>query len=714
MASITFRLAYRPEVAGGTLTDAHAEMYPLRVHVYGTHELTRAGANKRSSSQIFEISAPSSAHEFDCVIRRLEGARPFAPYARGGAYKEERVSDGTLAASTSIVVRASATTVTAEGQQCLTPVGVAVVPLATLLQRATVTTSAVLVRNHDSSSGYVPAAPLRKGTVLISSVRASNISLRAATPLDLDSDEAREAKTLRTMAGIINRNMSFFFGAKAQLARPTVPALRPFHCPVYTTERQPLIAQAYATLRPSEPLDVRYYEQLMRIGAARSGFARKRTALTRLVELVARGRGTDEQSSAALSFVVRALSAYALAMVYLPDVVNRNVSAPGRAHRSALVEDTEDFKVPRRFGGDDCEGVALETHMHVRALQLADDNVVARMSPLLRAVRSLLRLYVSTLTLGCVTNAKMTTAKLDASKVMAHTFNTWIPYWRLYQASAISVRNKFDNSRLYAERADELQDAIDARLPVVIAEGTAPIDPAMRAVSEYYSSEQHLKLAREAIAARSAFAQQLIDLEAPFLQIEVFGAPQEPRGDLSQFYKYPTSFTTADFLDIGYDDFALVYNRDDARKRTYGVRLRTLLREPFEVMPTLGVSADEARLCDAVLLDQEPVPLLRAPSTSARPTQEFAEQRALCAQILDPVARERPATTVLRDTQLHQRRQVAFMRAQDVTADALQRIAYAAKQSGVRAFSYEWWTLSEPVDGSCTPTTVVDFYFELL
>lgn len=735
--AVEFTFEYAPLLAGRRPREAvnnpgpdGSEVYPVRIDVHGTHQLAHQhlGTCPRcvQVTQIV-IESPSDSHKFNVRVERHRATSApggmMLPYYEAGAYEEAldvavSPDDTSVAASASVMLHVFATTYAETGQQCWANAGTAVVPVA-MIAGGTSSETVEVVQNRDNDAASKHNHPLLKGHMKLSEFRVVGVSLRAPTQYDIYARPERADQVAEQMSGIIDRGMLAFFGSSRAkkngyapfLANSTKPFLRPFHCPEFRTDRMPLPASAYSMLLPSGDLCIDYYEQLMEVGLARSGLTRDQafrfgTAVMRRDTTVA-----THQRAAFASFCVRALSANAVSQVYLDDFLNRNVGRTG--WDPAKVEGDEDFKVCRLCGGDDCEGCALEVHMAMRELTRAPDSLVSDMSPLLALVRSFLRLFMSTLTLGAVTNKKLTAAQLDQNSVMAHTFAVFVPFWQFYSSVGSEAVAYLERSRFFRERRDELEAFRDADLTALVGEGTAPIDPAMRPVSSYYddASEQVRRLALQAAEARRTLTKTIVEVletegEA-CLSTECFGAPDRADSDYSPFYKFPVSLAAPDLADLRTLDWALVYQRDTPKSRSFGIEFGSLVDPaqankygPAQLMPFLDLKEEEARLIDAVLLDQQPIPVLRAPGEGYTSVEQ-----ARWAPQLPQKAGEAGAGTVL-----HQRRLFLTIRARDISEKTVRALQRIANLKTVKALETRWWSLNMPVDGTKQVNTVLDIY----
>lgn len=738
---VGFDAELRPCVAGGAVGKYASELYPLRVDVDGTHQLShaRALADGEAPQKIFLIKSADDSHKF--IVRVLrQRARAgkesslVLPYFEGGAYTMpidvSLVDDDTsVAASTLVILHVYATSYTETKQRCWVSVGSAMVPIALIVNGADVDACerAEVVQNRDNETGAAPAKPLVKGVFELSKFVAPGITVRPISRFDVDVSSARTSEAAAQMSHVIDRGMlAFFNGAHGRadtafLSHSTKPFLRPFHCPEFRTDRMPLPASAYAMLMPASELDVPYYEQLVQVALARAGLTEHEGL--RLAELALEQRGHEFERHAFATLCTRAMTVFAVSQCYMDDFFNRNVA--GKRWKDSDVEGDEDFKLCRLCGGDDCEGCAQEVHMHVRSLQRAPPASVERMSPLLRAVRRYLRLFVSTLTLGAVTNKKLTATQLNQNNVMAHTFAVLVPFWQMYKALDATGQKCLRGSRYYREHADELapfEPTSDNPRPLtcLVGEGTAPIDPASRPVASYYPTGSDERAhAFEAAAARRAITECVVSalaandnpaMSEENLGIECFGPPDVGEADYSPFYKYPVSFACAEFADIRTFDWAYTYPAPGGQ-HTFGIEFRDLVdpgrRIAHEIVPYLVITEDEARTIDAILLDQEPIPTLRLPPSDYRDPEELKFRStidSICARAARQSERRAPGTV------LHSRQLFMTMRAEDINNKTISALERVACLPGVTSMSHRWWSINAAVDGTTRHNTILDVY----
>lgn len=683
---------YIPRLAGGPAGQFAVECYPVRLDVHATHQFALATGVRQ-----FFFGNESADYRPELRIRYHE-RRQAGPFLAAGAYEPElRTAEAyTWDASSAIVFSAYATSYTKTGQRCWTPVGVAVVTLRALLElqcEQTLEFGVWLNRDNafprDTRGKAASEAKhaLMKGRlhVLHASLPAGLATrMRQPTRYDVDADPEIGRKVAEDLCLAIDRGMQMFFSGRSNdpLSRVTQPYLRQFNVPEWRTARQPLPASTYSLLMPVDDADPAYFRRLFQVGLRRSSLTEERA-----LEL-ARSSLHFEQAAFA-SLVVRSLCVYPLSLCYMDDALNRNVASEQGAYNPSLVEGDEDFKLARLCGADDCEGVALDVHMHFRQLRAGSFS-----DPLLRAAAGFAREYLPALMLGCVTNSKMTAAALNQSCALAHTFSAWLPR-RFFREAA-------------AEQTPSLAHFTDggsSSAPVLFAEATAPIDPAMLPVSSYYDAAKErdsLDAALSAARARRLVNEMifgaLAQADADYAQVEVFGPPDNSGTDYSGFYKYAVSMAVSDLAVDRTLDWVLLQNG-----RSKGVAINDLLdgrADTVRLVPFITLSEHEARLCDAVIADVQPLPNLRL-EASGRPFD------ARLTQALDRLSF---GSSAAGGTPLHPRQTFITARERDVDDRLLTALAAIRASPLIRSFSYQWHALAEPIDGSRERTAILDVY----
>lgn len=708
---------FTPRVAGGREGQFAAECAPLRLEVFGTRELSC-----RTHQILLHDLGVSRLIELEFFVHRAKRtlSLPFcdAGVGNNSDYAEENAR-GVCAHSSAIVANLYARTWSESGQRIWTSLGAALMPLTTLLsmrrsRQVHRMFSVVLEREIDSPQQ--PSSPPIKGLIEITSVVGEQVALRSVRLGDIYHCAQRIADVRAQMAAMIARGQGSFFGPSAYL-RPTIDALMPFHVPTNQTDFMLLPSSSYTMLAPREPLSVPYFEQLLQIGLQRSNLS---TAEALELALGTRtGSASRAQRALFASFVVRAMSAFALSQCYMDDVTNLNEQ--GGVWRADLVCSDEDFKLCRLCGGDDCEGCALEPHMHVNQLcACASAELLQQMSPLLLQVRSFLRTFVPCLTLGCVTNKQMTIEELDQNNATAHTFAVLVPFRLFERMLAPEERAAVtQGSRFAADRAADVAAWRGIDECPLICEGTAPIDPAMRPTAAYYDGGEDARSrgkAEEAVLARRSFVNYAIRCiqsmqSANRIGLEISGLPaQSALRDQSTFYKYIVSFGTNAFADRMHCDFVIVYERDRPAQRTFGVRFADFINgsELIGLVPYLVYTKQETAIVDAVLADQQPIPNLVLPA----PLDDRRPPAPADAQLRYDLLKQRKPPLALADARLHARRQYATIRWIDVDEPSVRAVEAIVSGPLTRGFDYKIFTLSASIDGTRDHNWAIDFYFD--
>ena len=632
MSDVGVRLAFTftPRVAGGSEGQFAAECVPLRLDLFGTRELSgpvrQIVMGQLSTSRVLEV-------EFRVQPTQCRLALPFCDAGVGerSAYVQENAS-GVCAQSCAIIANLYARSWTECGQRIWTSLGGALMPLAVLLNMTRsdrVERRFNVVCNREVDAPEQPTEVPVKGVIEIARVEtfgSAQLALRSTRPTgDIYQSLAALEGARRQMAAMIARGQACFFG-KAAFLRPTIRALLPFHVPTNQTDFMLLPSSSYTMLAPREPLSLPYYEQLLAVALRRSRLS-EADAL-RFGRAARDSTGARFERAAFASLVVRTVTVFALSQCYTDDILNLNNS--GSAWRADFVCNDEDFKLCRVCGADDCEGCALEPHMHVNQLcGCLDDATLAQMSPLLRLVRGFLRTFVPCLVLGCVTNKQLTIDRMDQNNAQAHTFAVLVPFTMFTGMLDAERRKQLETqSRFAADRAADLREWRGIEPYPLFCEATAPIDPAMRPTRSYYDNAATAAAAAEAaVESRRAFIQFAVRclkstrvINRIGLEISGATAPgaSDAARDQSTFYKYIVSLTTNVFADLLVCDFTVVYDRDEPDKRRFGVCFADFINASASIgmVTHLVYTPAEAAIVDAVLTDQCPIPNLVLPAAT--------------------------------------------------------------------------------------------------
>ncbi len=748
---IEFQCEYMPSIAGGPARKFATENFPLRVDYYGTNQLAHCGCEQSPDRQTVIFQSSASARTF--IVRvpihaeHTPGDGVQQPFFEAGAY--ETINEtmrasrkNEVSASTSVILNFYATTYTTLEQRCWTSVGMAVVPLADWMKSSksvgTIQYDVVHYRDSEPDPPKAKFNPPHKGVVNVSRFVSKGVTMRAAKVQNDDIDQ-------KLLQGPIDRGMAVFFPEhrtkpRSCLTHPTEKYLAPYHVPI-NQQRRRLASATYVMLKSKKPMSVPYYERLLKIALARGGASANDALLwSAFVDdddaaMYRKASATVDQT-AFFSLGVRLITANPLAQRYLDDVVNRNVQ--GRAYSDNNVKPDEDFKICRLCGGDDCEGVCLETIMHYRDLVEADDSLLASMSELLRRIAKMLRLFVPMMTLGCVTNKKATAATLDESTALAHTFCALVPFWQFYNMCEPRSRDWLLRTRAYnANKAllDRFRSTEGGNhfFITTIGEATAPIDPAMRPVETYYEkNERDRSMAKQATRSasdRRSLCDQVIAILdrhnlSEVLQPEMLGPPNERASgtevpDYSGFYKFFMSGSTPLFAETRRLDFAFALDQSDGdcsygvafdqiidQDKVDGVPVPTRFLKP-RLVPYLQFTEEEARACDAALMEMSPIPSYSLPKENWKShpsvTQWDAYLKALVREIPAGVRQDR-------GTSLHPRRQFLTIYARDMSAAAMDSIQRIARLPSVVGFDYAWHGVNAALDGTSDDNIILDIY----
>lgn len=732
-AFVAFDVEYEQSIAGGAIGKQHSEIYPIRIDAHGTHQF--AHATECRANTTYRIDFATSSHHFHVKIARHNSGSDNEclqlPYYRGGAYA--RLPDEVIAAASDVnsvssaalvILHVYATTYSETAQQCWTHVGSAVVTASFIVSKANagadVRERMEVWQNIDNSA--LGTDKLLKGYVTLTNFQAVGIEIRTV------SQQSRE-QMVKRMHSVIQRGMLSFFAARdiaaqpasergyynsgtlfvndtpraAFLNRATKKCLSRFHCPTYATETALLPASAYAMMMPAGAANVAYFEGTVAVGLRRSGLVEAEAL--HLGGQALTFAGTEEERYAFASFAVRSACVGALSQCYLDDFINRNVGT--RQWSSKLIEGAEHFQIARLLKAEDCEGLALEIKMHIRQLcRLNHDEL----SPLLQCVRQFFRLFVPTLMLGAVSLKKMTNEEMEQGLNNAHTFVALIPYRQFHAASKHEAQQGLEQSRFFAERRSEF--ARDDDWNPLIAEGTAPIDPAMRPVVSYYEEgSEREALALQAAEMRRELGCDILDVlhasDERNLVFEALNALLRPTAgeDYSTFYKYTSSFATAEFADRRTFDWTFVYNRDEDTKRATSVQFADFIdaRASVGVLAHMDVTEEEAAIMDTILLEEQPIPVLEPAPRDYRSLEETRY-----TAVLDTLVRARKGA--IGGTWLHRRQIFLTIRSQDITARTIQALRGVSALANVRWLEYQFVHLNAAVDGTEEHNVALDIY----
>lgn len=394
------------------------------------------------------------------------------------------------------------------------------------------------------------------------------------------------------------------------LSRPEPDILRRIHCPVFRTPVGDLPGSAYVLMRSAKLSDPAFFEEIFTVALQRYNVtAASVTAI--MHRQTASPRTMVRDLPFAMRILAAALSVYATSLVYMKDFVNNN--GIHRTKRGAAIG-CEDFKVARLFGGDDCEGSALEVMMEFTdLLEIVPPNtpvgvMIAELQQFLQS-----NVYIPVLGLLGVSNAQQTidASKLDATSTAAHTVCVLIP--------TTKIVNRLIECKMSAEIIETpfVQKYLDAppnwdnELPVLICEGTARTEPLLRPLNTYYQPNQWPAALRRKTcidAARMALYESDTWPACASLDVPNYvNDSTSHTGDYSPFYKVFGTFYTRFARHARVLDFA--WQRKDG---TAGMFFNDLVNggDAEMVFPYNQYSLLNAEVVADTIEQLEPVPAL--------------------------------------------------------------------------------------------------------
>ena len=669
---LSLRCLYEPELAGGA-GRAKCEVFPIRLHTFGTHELRR---DRPSTAILFPPDLADAEHrplasrrqdfEFESVIEWRGVEREdqlWAPFRDAGAYTFAQVGrkfePNKLSRSVRVVFNAYCRTLNPEKQTCWVRAGSTSFNIDQI--RAALNGFQVCCAMVQNAIDVDPRArksndvvrvdtPLIKGKVTILKAQLiggtiddfERLFLPPQPGFDMETNAQLRQSSLVTNA-IINRHMDMFFTDRGLLTRPSIAPLLRFHAPVSLRDQVLMPSMGMVMNRSQSPPPLRFYIDAVRTVCARRGIEPARLASVADAMFGAAALPKRSEMYAFYSFCGALFSLLANSFAYVEDFANKNKA--GTPWSDANVEGDEDNKIARTERADDCEGLALEIFMVAMALYTDGDQVLAERTEfaaeykLLTFVVRLLRLYVFGQMFGAVTNAKMTYgAEITADQTLAHTYSAMIPFDKFVRMLGDATRDKLGKTKRYREYESAETQRLLARLdpPLIIGEGTAIIESVMQPVDLCYDSTDRQGFAEGTAAAefKTRMSDQVhsrIDLvrlqtEMPFpgrLAQDLVDA----RRDLSGFYKWVNGFVTSVFAEARMIDFAFLYRQNDG-SLTYGVRFNDFLlvdkslhrsskRHTIGLMPTIEMSHYEVAVIDNILALDEAVPNVLPGDSSA-------------------------------------------------------------------------------------------------
>lgn len=752
---LRLQCVYRPQLAGG-VGRACGETFPVRLHVFGTHELRRErpDAHLFGSERLDEarqsLNADDDGFWFDTSIEWRGVAREedvYAPMRALGAYTFADVNrlfePYKISRSARVVFNAYAKSLNPERQACWVRVGSAsfcVAEIEQLLAGGSQMTYALVQNAVDyvSSRPHPDVlrddAPLIKGRVTIVSASLDGGTLddfkQSLLAIQPDFDMGSVAEMRRAaleMTKAINRVMATFFGPNAALPSPSIAPLIRFHAVVTLKDQLVVASLGYCTNAAPRPPPFAFFARCMRAVCWRRNLSVDDLNATAEALFGTSNRmPTRARALAFYSFSIAVLTMLALSLVYIEDFANKNVA--GRDWSDTLVEGDEDHKIARTELGDDCEGLALEIYMLALDLFFSGNDIIAdarnEPEPLVRLLRNVvrvLRLYVPGMKFGAVTNAKLTyggSSTMTRDNTLAHTYTCFIPFDKFIALQSPDVVRQLTQSRHYGAYAEQrvLMERLD--LPVLVGEGTANVDAWMRPIDLAYADDpQSLEIAASLCARKASLLERIhASLDGTRAQIEIYALDRYSnqhsanQRDVSDFYKWSNGFTTAIFADTLMLDFAFYYrNRGPSMpERTYGVTFNDLLlktssdetERQVRMMPTTTLTRREAAVMDNVMALDEVVPRVDVDQR----VDELPIPRALIG-----LARSIHAPSP--STALHQSRIVVSLRVADVGDVEVSRLNDLAVTEDWAAIELRAYRLATIAMENVDPIDVVDIVF---
>jgi hypothetical protein len=543
--------------SGGAVNVKNAEIFPLRLHVYATHEA------QQPLPSVFEFDNSKATPDrsqpladerlFRFIFEtpwtgKQRVADVFAPMSEMGAYSfddpevQREFQPGKISASVQVVFNAYATTYTDLAQECRSRIGSCGLPLSsiekmiaddrlefglTMTQNTKNTTSSPDVRTCRRTD-----KPLVKGVIFIEQVSmfdpATNTVLAKDQALlklrdkilakhaliDITNDTERD-RMARDMKAIIDREMAVFFSSRGTLQNPTVESLRPFHTPELRTWCTFGPSIMYLCLHSRAKSTKEFYLNLIRTVRARRDVSSER--INEWARFYFKKGSLTAYAYAFVSFCGAVVALLAISLAYLDDVQNENVA--GQPWDPKKVTGTEDNKIASIEGADDCDGVARENYAQAMDIICNGEDVFPENVPFSRSqdpdietfrnIRRLLRLYVPVLMLGAVTTDKLVyDAPLLANTqtpAIAHTFCAMLPFTLFMQLVGTREATELKATNAFRDRAQEIErsEKLGMDLPVQIIEGTANSDSVMLPVNVFYKKHDGGEVMAEAQKQRA-------------------------------------------------------------------------------------------------------------------------------------------------------------------------------------------------------------------
>lgn len=607
---------YEPDVAGngGTAKRSCCEVAPLRLHVYGTHELLRPNPAVflfseslfgRNGAEPLEKTADGFA--FDASIEWRGPAsvdKVYAPIAALGGYKfsdsevNRLFQPYKISRSARITFNGYATTYNDNEQRGMARVGSASLTLDQLfaLLRGDVNQQTLPMAQSidDIANGKQSTArqirSIQKGWIVVSGATVAdandasfkpegNDAVGALSALLLDAQPTFDVGTATQMEqmtdkmrAIISREMRLFFGKTATMPIASIPALSRWHNPEERLEQIFMPSLGYTLPESWLPSDPEYYIRFVRIEMQRRAVDAK-TVLDASEHFFA-GHLTSIGAFGFCSFGCAIITMFSSSLAYLQDFNNTNRN--DRQWKDELVHSCEDNKIARTERVDDCEGLTLEALMHAWEMmrRCTFDPRRSEAEAIAARIQQMLQIYVPGFVLGAVTGAKMdytNPSTMTKANTAAHTYGMLVPLSQLLAMltpdDADVVRNGafYQSAKALLEKLDA--DGALASLNPLICEGTASVDGVIQPIEVIYASDPaQMAVAVNLLTTKAALlirVHQIIDdtnLETPMLVVERADRDlAQNKRSMSKFYQWKAAFQTKAFADVGFYNFALRY-----------------------------------------------------------------------------------------------------------------------------------------------------------
>ena len=743
---VALQLVYEPWLAGGAGMP-QCETLPIRLHVYGTHELRRMTP---STAVVFREQMQQYSFSSEIEWRGVASQWDlYAPLRDRRAYTFAEVDrlfePFKVSRAARIVVNSYASTQNTEGQKCWVRAGSTEITQDELrsildgnaLKIAFLQNAADVDVSTSRGRGVLRTDdPLCKGTLLVRSATIVDGTrddfeqslLERQPAFDMSSTE-EIVKAAKEMNIVIDRNMATFFHSGAPLRNPTISPLLRFHAPVSMRDQLVMASLGYALNKSMKPPPLEFFTNALTV-------VLQRRALS-VLQMLSIGNAMFDTKSplpprserfAFISLAAGVVTLFATSLAYIEDFANKNKA--DKPWDATLVEGDEDNKIARAEGADDCEGLALESTMIAfdlidRAEEIIEGSAKDDLSKLLWLVVRVLRLYVPGQTFGAVTNAKLAmgcASEMSRENTLAHTYCTLIPFDKFDAMLSTETRASISTTDAYRQM-QQRRPVIERLqlLPVAICEGTAMIEATMLLIDLYYDETQkdELETAARVMQFKSKIVEPIHDRVCKTrLYVEMLAAERyddsyaDNRRDLSVFYKWVNGFTTPMFAESRVIDMALYYEYGDGGSRTYGVRFNDFLMSSFfkndtqpkiRMMPTTVITKREAAVIDNILALEEAVPNILSPSKESLASAETKRE----LQTIVITNREPTKSTVM-----HKGRILVSTRAHDIGDDEIAALKDVASMQNWASITVDWRPIARVNVPNLEPMQIVDIIFE--